>query len=481
MDLRYDLIYCYSKFDDSEPGIRNNWVENLQKLLNLFFERRLGYLPKSEKLTEDDIFEKKDSKLYIVILSDAFLRDGKCLSNLASIENSLHKENHEESYFPRVFKILPRKMPVEKQPSFLKKYIDYCFFDSYIKNLEEYIFDPLQPDNKFSQKTIILGYDIFDSLKAINQTDEITDSASIKNTVYLSLTPPDQVGVRDILSRELQTLGYNVLPKYSAPDDANEFEKFVVANLQNAGMSVHVFGSEPGYIPANGNLPIEFTQNQLAAEYFQKTNKNNTGAFSRVIWIPPSLLIPDEKHMIALERLKQDPLALQGAELVQTPVELLKTIILKKMEAKSNLAAKITDNNLQGEKKLYLVYDPKDSEMMKPISEFLEKRNISTMHLIFEKNYVNSVLNHRNLLVECDGVVVFYNQDVSDWLKSKVQDIRKAPGFGRNADFKCKFLITKSKGKIDEVLKKDNFEIITTKNIYSPETLEPVIQKMEMQ
>ena len=56
------------------------------------------------------------------------------------------------------------------------------------------------------------------------------------------------------------------------------------------------------------------------------------GNFSRLLWIPPGLQVEDERQRKVIEQLRMDPRTQNGADLLETPLEDLRTVIQDRLK-----------------------------------------------------------------------------------------------------------------------------------------------------
>ena len=79
---------------------------------------------------------------------------------------------------------------------------------------------------------------------------------------------------------------------------------------------------------------------------------------------------------------------------------------------------------------------------MGEIVDNLKARNISVITPNFNGKQIEFLENHRESLVQSDGVLLFANKNLN-WVNSKLNDVIKAPGFGKHQPFDAKAIYIK--------------------------------------
>ena len=161
-------------------------------------------------------------------------------------------------------------------------------------------------------------------------------------------------------------------------------------------------------------------QYQLAAERSQQSQKPN---FSHLIWLPGDLVIEDERQRTFVDWLRNDP---QGAELLQTSLEELKTVIQDRLSPPKPEPIPSPDEELI---RIYLICDQRDLNDIAPLTDYLFDQGFEPIVPLFEGDEVTVSQEHRENLRLCDAFLIYYGQADEAWLRGKLHDLRKAPGY----------------------------------------------------
>jgi len=173
-------------------------------------------------------------------------------------------------------------------------------------------------------------------------------------------------------------------------------------------------------------------QNQLAIE------RGKSGKFSRLLWIPPGLQVEDDRQVKLIERLRLDPGMMEGADLLETFFEDLRTVIHDKLKRPSapalapapSVQSPAPQVESGSHPSLYVIHDQRDSEAASAWVEHLYD-HFEVLQSVFEGDEAEIREYHDDNLRSCDGVLIFYGSTNELWVRRKLREVQKAPGYGR--------------------------------------------------
>ena len=116
-----------------------------------------------------------------------------------------------------------------------------------------------------------------------------------------------------------------VLPDRPLPLVGKECEEAVREQLDRSDLSIHLIGRNYGLIPEGTTESIVVIQNELAIE------RGARSGFSRLVWLPPGLVSEEEKQLQFIDRLQTDVRIQAGADILQTPLEDFKSVVLQRL------------------------------------------------------------------------------------------------------------------------------------------------------
>jgi len=473
MPFEIDVLVTYAEKDNevakkSEQG----WVTQFKKFLELMLLQVLGTKPNIVIKSEFDTATAPaldNAAILVSILTKEFAQSGRCLDLVEAFYKSTagSKAN-------RFFKVMKAPLTLQEQPPRLRDSIGYEMYqlDDETGSMKEYLdfFSP-EAEKQYWMKMVDLAYDIHEALILLKEGTQ----AEVKNiykrkTIYLAETGHDLAIQRNIIKRELVRHGYIVLPNHTLPTRADEIERAVKKDLEECSMSIHLIGNSYGQIPEGGDRSMVDMENKLAGEcaHDKKLNRQD---FSRLIWISQNLKSASDRQKSFIETLKRDAEAQEGAEILQNPLEDFKNIVRE--ELLDSLQRKDIDET--DGKSIYLVHDKMDREEVKPIQEAIEKSGFKVLSPAFEGELLEVRKHHIENLRNFDGAIIFKGKVNDQWVRMKVLDLLKAPGFGRKKPIQGKALV--GLGNLD-AYKNQNMTVIPADSTRTIETIKSFLEEV---
>lgn len=416
MHFEYDIFLSYKTSNEEVKEWINNFKNHLSKVLSQLFNKKINIVVSTDIKNSSEVMMTTGA--FIAIITKDYIND--------SIENSFLNEFNHISKGKRIFKITKENIKLDEQTELLKQLIAYDFYPAEMANNQKITQDKFfktEGERLYWLKVVDLAYAVY------NATITDTSLNKLKNTstsVFVAEVSSDQEKYRDNIVRELQYYGYTILPEKSLPNNTIDFEQIVIENASKSKLSIHILGESYGESMPNSNA---ISKVELQHAILNDVNKK-TG-IERLIWVNPELKNFDEKQSAFLQNLKKDIETLKGAELIQTPLEIFKTIINNKLsgsfEGRKNKINKVKSNS----KSIYLINGKEDTEKVKQLQKWITNNGYDLITSDFDGKRGEIVEKHRAKLVNCDGAIVYYAHSNPQWIKMKIQDLVKAPGFGR--------------------------------------------------
>ena len=445
MSFEGDAFISYAHLDDREfiEG-HKGWVTNLHRALEVRVAEKLGKEPqiwRDRKLTGNDHFSKTllerlvHVASLIAIVSPRYVKSEWALKELNAFTQAA--ETHGGLCIQdklRIFKVLKTPVPIEEHPPELQAVLGYEFFKTDpVTGITRELNKAFGPDMEiaFCLKLDDLAHDICELLKTLEHP-EASPNKQRGPGVYLAETTSDLHERRLALRRNLQDHGYQVYPVRPLPCVASELRVAVAEDLKKCKMSVMLVGRDYGIVPEGCKESQLDIQNQLSIERGKK------GDFSRLLWMAPGTHAEDERQIQFIDRLRLDPGMTEGADLLETDFEHLQTEVfdkLKRPPVPAPHAAPIAQNpalktNLAPYRSLYFIQDQRDSEAASawigPLFDHFE-----VLPSVFEGDEAEIREYHDENLRNCDGVLIFYGTTNELWVRRKLREVQKAPGYGR--------------------------------------------------
>ncbi len=493
MEFEYDVIISHSKPDNLRDGDKKGWVDNLKYFLNIFLGQLLDRDPKiitSDDITSGNLSSVAPGEIYpkaaalVTIVSEDFCDSENCHQELRSFISAA--EGNAGLFYAensRIFKVAKTNVKEAQQPATLHGLFSYDFYDFDEATQEVALLQIFnsESDRMFWLRLIDLAYDIYKLLRLFESDGKAQNIKTSSRTIFLAEVSSDQRRHRDIIKRELERHGHKVVPDKPLPKEPAALEDRMIELLSNSDMSIHILGENYGEILQNSEVSIVEEQNKIAAVYSERF-ETSKDSFPRVIWISPDLKLFNEKQQIFLEELKQDKNALTGAEIVQTPLEFLKTIAQNKlMQLDYEEFLKTQKKSAKkGNKSIYLVAESKFSDEVKKIQSYIESKGFGVSKIDYDEASSTIISSHRRNLADCDAALIYYGEDNQQWIKMKLIDLVKAPGFGRKKPMLAKGVLSSVKDSTVGVnVKVNDLTIIETPGSFSAESVDTFLDKIK--
>ena len=415
---------------------QKGWIEGLQRALEIRVAQLLGKHTEvwwDPKLQGNDVFAEtlierlRRVAALVPVLSPRYVKSEWGRKELlAFIEAAREQGGLTVGDKSRIFKVLKTPVPLDEHPAELQPLLGYEFFrkDPTTGRVRELntIFGP-DAEREFWLRLDDLANDV---CRLLEQLDAGTpEAAAGQATIFLAETTGDLREERDALKRDLLQHGHAVLPTHPLPLSARELEIAVRRDLERCTMSVHLVGRSYGVVPEDGVKSVLEMQADLAVE------RTAAGMLTRLIWFPPGLDAHDDRQRAFVRRLRMEPQLQRNADLLETPLEDLKTLIAERLKRPAKPAAPEATGGEALASQLYLLYDQRDTEAIAPWQEYLFQRGIEVLHPLFEGDEADVREYHEENLRICDAVVVVHGVAAESWLRRKLREIQKSAGLGR--------------------------------------------------
>ena len=337
MNFEGDAFISYAHLDNVgliEGG--KGWVTNLHRALEVRVAQLLGKAPqiwRDPKLSGNDVFEAtlvqrlQAVASLISVVSPRYIKSEWTRRELAEFSKAAELQGGVRFRDKaRIFKVLKTPVPIESHPAELQSLLGYEFFKvdpdtGRVHELDEVFGADAQ--REFWIRLDDLAHDICSMLEMLegSQSTPAAGSATAPATIFLAEATSDLREQREAIKRDLQQHGYTVLPARSLPLVADELKAAVREDLARCQMSIHLVGKTYSFVPEGSSQSLLEIQNEMAIE------RGDHGHFSRLLWIPPGLQVEDQRQRTVVEQLRMDPRIQHGADLLETPLEDLRTVV----------------------------------------------------------------------------------------------------------------------------------------------------------
>ena len=469
-----DVLITFAE-KDNDTGKKNEtgWISQFKKFLDLMLYQVLGEKINVVVKSEYDDFTAStmdNAAVLVAILSKEFAQSGRCLDTVESYYKATSG-----SKINRVFKVLKSPLTTLEQPPRLRELLNYDMYqvDNETGLMKEYTdFFSLEAEKQYWMKMVDLVYDIHEVLIVLKGQSKVEVKNLYKRrTIYLAETGHDLSIQRNIIRRELQRHGYQVLPSQLLPTRTEELERIIRKDLEECSLSIHLIGSAYGEIPEGSDRSVVDIQNKLAAEH-AVIKRSRKEEFSRLIWIAPNLRNASDKQKTFIDSLRRDIEAQEGAEILQNPLEDFKNIMREELLTAQNRTADIVTSG----KTIYLMHDKVDHQEVLPLVDVIQKSGFEVVFPAFEGDLMEVRKKHIENLKNFDAAIIYKGKVNDQWVRMKVLDLLKAPGFGRNKPIRGKAIVSET--SLDNY-KNQNVTLISGDIRKSAESLKMFLQEFK--
>jgi hypothetical protein len=423
-----DIFISYAHDDNLPQFGPNGWIDYFEEHLRIMTQGMLGKGPQGEKLKiyrdsrlrrfggfdEQLARSLADSAVFICVLSPNYLTSEWCRWELDEFLKQAHSS--------RILKAVIRPVNEQEQPEELRRTLDSYF---YRINESSGLFNELRPQiNKedvadYAVTLETLAQNVVELLKQIRRAQpgerggsQVVANATQEIVVYLAETASDLSKECSDIKNELQQFNYRVLPDQPLPQDTDELLAAVRTYMQQARLSVHMFGKKYGARPDSEDRSIPHIQYDLAVEL----NKE------QLIWLPKEIIPENVQQLQFVEHVRK-----QSRDWQENKLEDFKSEILKRLKPEPALdpdAAETESVNI------CLFYHEDDALDISPLFSHLTIKELFEVKL--SREAVASPQQCKDLLQTSDAVLLYYGKSNLQWLVNILKQIRRFTTLPRN-------------------------------------------------
>lgn len=478
-----DVFISYAQLDnESITQEEAGWISMFDQALRKRVAQILGYQPgiwrePHETLDEKLFDEFIKLKVLISIISPRYLESENCIKQLKefySIANQKGGVKINNKW--RIFKVIKTPIPAEMHPPEIEGILGYEFYEITADgHFREFTLDKRSPNYyQYLERFEDVAQDLSQVIKLLKADNiisekipELSKQGEEPNAVYLAKTTSDLNPLRDNIRRDLEMRGYRVLPDEELPLD-QRFSGVVQENLVKSRLSVLLLGGKYGLVPEDVQQSVPMLQYQLSRD----------AGLPFLVWQPGDLEIQDSRQQAFIDQVNSDPPNHEISEILCDEFEDFKTHLIDTLE---NLAppADKTPIEEQRPQRIYLIYDKADAEAAQVIDDHLYNLGFEVLKPLFEGNEAELREMHQDNLRICDAALIYYDYGSEFWLNAKINDLRKALGFGRNRPISMKAVyVSGEKNPSKEGFRSRELEVIKQFEHFSENSLSSFTDKI---
>ena len=544
MSFTEDIFISYAQIDNKSliEG-QKGWITNLHRALEIRVAQLRGKSPRilrDSKIQDDDYvaagFARRlnEVALLVSVLTPRYVESEWCGRQVEEfVKASKANAGLELEDRSRVFKVIKTPVPRERHPEELQRLLGYEFFvrdpaSGRTRELDMVFGDQFGRD--YWAKVDDLAHDICDQLRRLDAaggaeagvsvsngpvsnepvsnepvsnepvsngsvSNEPVSNGSVSNEpvsnepvlkgsvlteavaadpVYLAETTFDLTPARENVRRDLMRKGFRVLPEEPLPLFLPELEERIAQDLARCQLSVHLVGQAFGVIPEGSTASLVEVQNELAIA---------REGLPRLVWMPPELALDDPRQSAFIGRLRTDVRLQAGADILETPLEELKSTIYRTLEPEEDSAVDESGVAPTEEEdrwvRIYLVCDQRDLGATSELEDHLFDLGYEVILPVFEGDEAQVREEHEETLCSCDAVVIYYGAGNELWLRRKLREIQRSPGLGRTLPLVAQAIYVAAPRTPQKArLRTRQAVVIEGGASFAPEPLAPLIDRL---
>ncbi|MFN7927194.1 MAG: toll/interleukin-1 receptor domain-containing protein [Blastocatellia bacterium] len=491
-----EIFISYTHTDNAPlaDGVEG-WIDLLHQRLSIRLRQLLGRevgIWRDKKMGGNDdfsteIFERlSDAAILVAVLSPSYLTSQWCPRELREFcryaENNGGVRINNKS---RVFKVVKTYLPRHRHPPEMQDSLGYEFFDyDPTRTRAQEFSSDIKPekDLRYWNKLDDLAWDIKTFIETLPEAAPATIDLpaapappATGATIFLAETTSDLNAQRDEIRRELQQRGHIVLPDTDLPLYAPALVEVVSNCLERSRLAIHMIGEHYGIVPEMDDRSIVRLQHDLSGARTAEAD------LTRLLWLPEKLHSTDARQQAFIEELQNGLNRPRNTELLQITLEDLKTRIQDKLTAKPKAVAAASSDSSNASASVYLICDKPDYDSLQSLQDGLYDLGLEPIPPPSEGDDELISQYHKEMLLDCDAVMIHYGSANPMWLQMKLRELQKLAGYGRERPMLAKAVYI-SAPQTDQKLRFRTHEAMTITNFgaFSPDVLTPFVNQIRL-
>lgn len=486
MEFSEDLFISYAHIDN-KPLIegQKGWVSNFHRALEIRVAQLLGKTPRivrDTRIEADDYVAGSLARrlpevaMLISVVSPRYIQSEWCGRQVQEfVRVSEQSGGLRVDDRARLFKVVKTPVPAERHPQALREMLDYEFFTrdaetGRVRELDLALNDRFETD--YWARIDDLAHDICDLLNRLGP-ESAAPGGDEPPTVFLAETTFDLKSARENVRRDLLRQGVRVLPNRPLPPFAEPLEAAVREDLAQSELAVHLVGKSYGVVPDGARISFVELQNELAIE---------RPDLKRLVWLAPDVENADERQRAFVERLRIDPRLQTGADILERPLEELKSTIHDTLRPPA--AQQVGgEAGVEGDDEIvrvYLICDQRDVESTHELADHLFDLGYDVVSPVFEGDEALVREEHEETLCQCDAVLIYFGAANELWLRRKLREVKRAPALGRQAPLaSLAIYVAPPEAPAKRRLRTREAAVLRSENGFDPGVLAPFLEPLQ--
>jgi hypothetical protein len=193
-----------------------------------------------------------------------------------------------------------------------------------------------------------------------------------------------------------------------------------------------------------------------------------------------------------VDRLQTDVRIQAGADILQTPLEDFKSVVLDRLRPPPPAAAPApapeeaapaaaAAEGGEGLVRIYMIYDQRDGDAPQAVEDFLFSEGYEVISPVFDGEEADVRREHEESLALCDGVLLYYGSANELWLRRKLREIQKSAALGRKKPISGKAILVAPPGSTTKQrLRTHEALVIDQQAGFDPTPLRPFLSQLRI-
>jgi hypothetical protein len=152
-----------------------------------------------------------------------------------------------------------------------------------------------------------------------------------------------------------------------------------------------------------------------------------------VVWLAPGTQAVDSRQEDFLAYLRSDVAGREGIEFPESNQDEMERLVADMLARLPAARAAPTDSHHPG--RVYIVCGKEDLGGAMLVSDLLFERGLEAMLPATEGSELELIEDHKQSLLFCDSVLIYWGAANEAWLRTKLRDLEKVLGYGRARPF----------------------------------------------
>jgi len=418
-----------------KDAMHSNWIKSVQVFLELYLSLQINLKFKIQTINESNLNKfDLNADVLLVIFDQGQIGDNTLVEKLNEYFNFI-RDKKVIPWQRRIIKILKSSGTIQF-PEFLSELKEYELFESKLNEKKRISNFPTTSEVDFGLKVYDIATDIATSFNHSN-------TSKINKKVFLAEVAPSLTNYCQSMIRELVRYGFEVNTLDSDLKNEADIIDATQRELDGCDLSIHMFGIDKCGLTNDTHIPIDGIQLKLASDLSMSyklvqgvVRKNHD--FRRIIWLDPNLESGNTHRKKFLEEIKKDREFIDKADILNVQFEQFKHYIL------DNLVDDVHQVSLKNEpdnpqKTIYLISDPQSKLDGDYVYNYFKDLGFKVIRSQSTSDLHNARNLHNHYIKVCNATIVCFSGNEL-WMESKLNDLKKARGFGRNLDLSLKVI-----------------------------------------